>query len=62
MNSNLDWDGPLTTVKFIDNFAGFKDVKFNRNLCVIVDIKSISFAKLDPTFEDIGFTSHQFEF
>lgn len=42
--------------RFLEGFATFKDVKFHRNICMIIDIRAISFAKLEPTIEEIGWT------
>jgi hypothetical protein len=40
--------------QFLEGFATFKDIKFNRNLVVVIDIRSVSFPKLEPVFENIG--------
>ena len=42
--------------RFLEGFATFKDVKFHRNVCMIIDIRSVSFTKLEPTIEEVGWT------
>ena len=42
--------------RFLEGFATFKDAKFDRNICIIIDIRTVSFAKLEPVIEDVGWT------
>jgi hypothetical protein len=42
--------------RFLEGFATFKDVKFHRNVCIIIDIRMVSFAKVEPLIEEVGWT------
>ena len=57
LNSTIDWDSPVSSLKFLEGFVTYKDVKFDKNLCIIVDIKTIKFK--NPTTSsiiDVGWT------
>mmetsp|Transcript_29187 Transcript_29187/g.26581 ORF Transcript_29187/g.26581 Transcript_29187/m.26581 type:complete len:342 (+) Transcript_29187:3055-4080(+) len=56
LNSLLDWDGPVLSPRFLDGFNTFKDIKFNKNTHIIVDIRTINLQKYPPKFEDVGWT------
>eukprot|EP01016_Furgasonia_blochmanni_P046583 TRINITY_DN6736_c0_g1_i3.p1 TRINITY_DN6736_c0_g1~~TRINITY_DN6736_c0_g1_i3.p1 ORF type:complete len:384 (+),score=76.66 TRINITY_DN6736_c0_g1_i3:65-1153(+) len=56
MNSTLDWDSPISSLRFADGWFNFKDTKLNKNLVIIVDVRTISYAKIDPMMTQVGWT------
>ncbi len=59
MNSIFDWNSPAISPQFTDEFATFKftvEKSFNRFTFVIVDVKSVSLAKVDAEILDVGWT------
>jgi len=48
---------PLSSPQFLEGFVTFKDVAFEKNLVMIVDIKTVTFKnKTDPIFSNIAWT------
>lgn len=52
----LNWEGPAKSPQFLDGYITFKDMNFEKNLCMIIDIRSVNFAKIPPLFSKIGWT------
>lgn len=58
LNSNFNWeDSAAASPQFLEGFVTFKDVKFDKNLTIIIDIQTVVFKKKTiPTFKPIGWT------
>ena len=56
LNSLLNWDGPVSSPQFLEGFFTFKDIKFDKNLHIIVDIKTVNLTKVPPLVTDVGWT------
>ncbi len=56
LNSVLDWDGPLMSPRFLDGYMTFKDIPFNKNLHLIIDIRTLNLMKHPPLFSKVGWT------
>lgn len=41
MNSNFDWESPLNSPKYNEGFFTWKDQIFNKNLSIIIDVRSV---------------------
>ena len=54
LNSNLDWESPLSSPKYNEGFFTWKDQIFNKNLSIIIDVRSVYITgrrdkiKIDP--------------
>lgn len=56
LTSLLNWEGPAKSPQFLDGYITFKDLNFEKNLCIIIDIRSVNFSKTTPVFSKIGWT------
>jgi len=58
LNSNYNWeDSAATSPQFLEGFVTFRDVKFDKNLTLIIDVRSVTFKKkVIPVFKNIGWT------
>jgi hypothetical protein len=45
----------LQSPQFLDEYITYKE-HFNRYLFIVVDIKCLNFKKVDPAFQDVGWT------
>lgn len=56
MTSLLNWEGPAKSPQWLDGYITFKDIPHQNNLHMLIDIRSVSFAKTTPEFSKIGWT------
>jgi hypothetical protein len=56
LNSLLDWDGPLTSPRFLDGYITFKDIKFDKNVHIIIEIRTVNLKKIPAQFQTVGWT------
>ena len=54
--TKVDWESPLRTPQFLDGFHTFKNIVFDKNFHIILDVRGISFAKQRPEVFDVGWT------
>lgn len=54
--SLLDWDGPLTSPRFLNGFYTFKGIEAKQNTHIIVDIRAINLSKKTPQITNVGWT------
>ncbi|CAG9322879.1 unnamed protein product [Blepharisma stoltei] len=52
----VDWNSSITTPRFLDGFHNYRNVLFDRNMHIIIDIRAVSFAKQKPEVVDVGWT------
>ena len=55
-NSALDWESPITSPKYIEGYLKFKDIKFEKNKCLIIDIREIKFIKGKISINEYAWT------
>lgn len=41
LNSNIDWESPLSSPKYNEGYFTWKDQIFNKNLSIIIDVRSV---------------------
>ena len=58
LNSNFNWeDSAAQSPQFLEGFVTFRDVRFDKNLTLIIDVQTIAFKKKTvPVFKPIGWT------
>ncbi len=56
LRSQADWEGPLTSPRFIDGYEQFTGIDLQINSHIIVDIKSINLSKKTPQVTTVGWT------
>ncbi len=58
LNSNYNWeDSAAQSPQFLEGFVTFRDIKFDKNLTLIIDVQTIAFKKKTvPVFKTIGWT------
>ena len=58
LNATFDWKGSAaSSPRFIEGFITFRNIKFDKNLTIIIDIQTVIFKKKTiPTFKSIGWT------
>lgn len=54
LNSLLDWEGPLMSPRFLDDYVTFQNVKFDKNVHIIIDIRTVNLSKYPAQFTSIG--------
>lgn len=59
LNSNYDWESAVTTPMFLEGFVTFRDVKFEKNLTLLIDVRTVTFKKKGtvPVFKTIGWSA-----
>lgn len=45
LNSNFDWDSPLSSPKYNEGFFTWRDLPFNKYLNIIVDVRTVSISE-----------------
>ena len=57
MNSQFNWDSPITSPQFLEDFFRFQDISFKKNLNLIIEVKTIIFNKKSvPLIKPVGWT------
>lgn len=56
LTSLLNWEGPAKSPQWLDGYITFKDIDFNKNLCILIDIRTVNFSKTTPQFTKVGWT------
>ena len=56
LTSLLNWEGPAVSPQWVEGFITYKDVPFEKNLHIIIDIRSVNFSRTTPHFSSIGWT------
>ena len=57
LNSQLDWESPITTPHFTEEFFSFYNINARNNLTLFLEVKTIAFNKKDvPAFKTVGWT------
>jgi hypothetical protein len=54
LNSKIDWDSALPSPRFVEGFVNFPNIKFDKNLTMIIDVRSVKFTRTRAVFENIG--------
>lgn len=57
LNSNYDWTSPCVSPRFLDGFVTYKDIEFDKNLTIIIDVRSIQIKKNKPVIKTVGWTA-----
>lgn len=57
LNSHYDWNSPTVSPRFLDGFITYKDIPFDKNLTIIIDIRSIVIRKKKPVIKPVGWTA-----
>lgn len=45
LNSNFNWESPYCSPQFLEGYVTFRDVKFDKNLTLIIDVRTVTFKK-----------------
>jgi hypothetical protein len=54
--TRIDWESAVKTQCYKDGFEVFRNIMFNRSLHMIVDVRSVSFARQTPEVTNVGWT------
>ena len=57
MISTYDWDSSVLSVRFLDNYFFYQDVRPDSQMSVVFDIRSIEFVQGIPKIEQVGWSS-----
>lgn len=56
LNSNMNWESPVTSPQFLEGWTTFRDVPFNRSLHMVIDIRTVNFDNIEPQIIPVGWT------
>ena len=58
LNSNFKWDSPLSSPIYNEGYFRYKDVEFDRNLVIVVDVRKVIFSEKfnKANIEYVGWT------
>ena len=45
LNSNFKWDSPLSSPIYNEGYFRYRDVEFDRNLVIVVDVRKVMFSE-----------------
>jgi hypothetical protein len=54
--TRYDWNSSSRTPQFLDGFMTYKNIPFERNLHVLIDVRSVDFSKQKPLLQPVGWT------
>ena len=56
LNSKFDWESPRHSPRYLEGFVNFPNIKFDKNLTIIIDVYSVTFTRTKNQFHKIGWT------
>mmetsp|Transcript_22582 Transcript_22582/g.19587 ORF Transcript_22582/g.19587 Transcript_22582/m.19587 type:complete len:140 (-) Transcript_22582:547-966(-) len=51
--STFNWESPYSSPQFLDPFVTFRDISFDKNLTLIIDVRTLTFKKKNKTVEAV---------
>jgi hypothetical protein len=54
--TKIDWNSAMKTPQFLDGFGTFKNVEFDRNASIIIDVRSVHIVKNKPELRPVGWS------
>lgn len=54
--TKVEWNSSIKTPQFLDGFHTYKNILFDRNLHLIIDVRSVNFSKQRPEVVSVGWT------
>ena len=54
--TKVEWNSSIHTPQYLDGFHTYKNISFDKNLHLIIDVRAVSFAKQRPEVQNIGWT------
>ena len=56
LSSIVDWEGPLTSPRFIEGYSTFKGIEPRKSTHIIAEIKTLNLSKKVPQISSVGWT------
>lgn len=57
LSSKIDWESPLSTPHFTEDFYNFYNISAKNNLTLFLEVRTVTFNKKDvPAFKTVGWT------
>jgi hypothetical protein len=56
LNALMDWNGPLLSPRFTEGYMTFKDINFDKNVHILIEIRTVNLNKYPPQFSSVGWT------
>jgi hypothetical protein len=54
--TKVEWSSSIKTPQYLDGFHTYKNITFDKNLHLLIDVRAVSFAKQKPEVQAVGWT------